>query len=503
MAIDNVSLTAGMFSNLASLQNISNEIKTTQEQLSTGKKVNSALDNPLEFFTAQSLNGTASTLAGFQDGMSNAVQTIQAANNGITAITSLISQAQAIAQSAVASATGNYYEQQSVSITGVTGAVYGKGAAITLTANVTGGDTVSVGGLTFTAITSGSASATQFVVNGNAGDDATSLKAAISAALSGNALGSIPSASVAVSGAVVSITSGTTNVLASGVAFSAGSTDGTAASYQTTVTAGSTVTIGGVIFTALSAGITAGVDQFNVGANNTDTAHNLASAITTAAGTTKTLGSITDIAASNTGNVLSLSSSNSNITTASITTSNTTQFADTDVAAQVTPRETYRSQFAQLLNQITTLAQDSGYNGTNLLNTATLNVQFGSSTSDVLGIQGFDASASGLSLSAGITGSWSADNTNIDAAVESLNTAQNTLNANSGTLSSGLTIINTRQTWANSMINTLQTGANNLVLADENQEGANMLMLQTQQSLATTALSLSSQAAQSVLKLFP
>jgi flagellin len=500
MAIDNVSLTAGMFSNLASLQNISNEIKTTQEQLSTGKKVNSALDNPLEFFTAQSLNGTASTLAGFQDGMSNAVQTIQAANNGITAITSLISQAQAIAQSAVASATGNYYEQQTVSLTGVTGTVYGTGQAITVTANVTTGDTVTVGGLTFTAVASGSASATQFVVGSGADAAATSLSTAINDAISGGALGSIPSVTVTATNGVVSITSSTTNVLAASV--SASSTDMTASSVQTTATAGSTVTIGGVTFTALSAGITAGADQFNVGATDAATAQNLQAAIT-AALTGGALGSIANFTSAQTGNAISLSSSTNNIATASITTSSTTQFVDTNVAAQVTPRETYRSQFSQLLNQITTLAQDSGYNGTNLLNSATLNVQFGSSTSDVLGIQGFDASAAGLSLSAGITGSWSADNVNIDAAVTSLNTAQNTLNANSGTLSSGLTIINTRQTWANSMINTLQTGANNLVLADENQEGANMLMLQTQQSLATTALSLSSQAAQSVLKLFP
>jgi flagellin len=69
-------------------------------------------------------------------------------------------------------------------------------------------------------------------------------------------------------------------------------------------------------------------------------------------------------------------------------------------------------------------------------------------------------------------------------------------------LSANLNIITTRQEFTDNMINTLQTGADNLTLADMNQEGANMLMLQTRQSLGTTSLSLSSQAAQSILRLF-
>ena len=65
-----------------------------------------------------------------------------------------------------------------------------------------------------------------------------------------------------------------------------------------------------------------------------------------------------------------------------------------------------------------------------------------------------------------------------------------------------MNIITIRQDFTSSMINTLQTGSDNLTLADMNEEGANMLMLQTRQSLGTTALSLAAQAAQSVLKLF-
>ncbi len=80
MAINDVSLTAGMRSNLVALQGTVDLLNRTQERLSTGKKVNTALDNPLNFFTAKALNSRAADLAGYKDGMSEAVQTIKAAN---------------------------------------------------------------------------------------------------------------------------------------------------------------------------------------------------------------------------------------------------------------------------------------------------------------------------------------------------------------------------------------------------------------------------------------
>ena len=77
-----------------------------------------------------------------------------------------------------------------------------------------------------------------------------------------------------------------------------------------------------------------------------------------------------------------------------------------------------------------------------------------------------------------------------------------TLRVQASSLSSSLTIVQTRADWADQMIATLQAGAGALTDADMNEEGANMLMLQTRQSLGTTALSLSAQNAQSVLRLF-
>jgi len=269
MAIDSISLTSGMRNNLIALQGISKEVNTTQGRLSSGKKVNSALDNPTTYFASQAELQRANDLSNRQDGMSEAVQTIQAANAGISSITSLIQSAQGLASSA--------------------------------------------------------------------------------------------------------------------------------------------------------------------------------------------------------------SSTNNTLTAA-----------------------TYETQYQTILSQINTMASDSGYQGTNLLTSGTLSIEFGQKTGDSnLTVTGTTNTATGLGIS---TTDWSAGGATTDSAT--LDTAISTLRSTASTLASNLAIITTRQSFTTSLINTLQTGSDNLTLADMNEESANMLALQTKQSLGTSALSLSSQAAQSVLKLF-
>jgi len=90
----------------------------------------------------------------------------------------------------------------------------------------------------------------------------------------------------------------------------------------------------------------------------------------------------------------------------------------------------------------------------------------------------------------------------IEASLNELDTALITLRKQSSSMSSNLSIITTRQNFSSDMMNTLTEGADKLTLADTNEEGANMLMLQTRQSLGTTALSMSAQASQAVLQLF-
>src|ERR1051326_9283072 len=94
--MSDIVLSAGVRANLLQLQKTSDLITQTQSKLATGKRVNSALDNPVNYFTAQGLTNRASDLSNLLDSMSNAFNTIQAANNGITSITKLVQHAQAL-----------------------------------------------------------------------------------------------------------------------------------------------------------------------------------------------------------------------------------------------------------------------------------------------------------------------------------------------------------------------------------------------------------------------
>ena len=86
----NITLSAGVRQNLLALQNTASLLGTTQNRLATGKKVNSALDNPTNFFTSSALSSRAQDLSGLLDSMSNGISTLKAADNGLTAITTAV-----------------------------------------------------------------------------------------------------------------------------------------------------------------------------------------------------------------------------------------------------------------------------------------------------------------------------------------------------------------------------------------------------------------------------
>jgi flagellin len=166
-------------------------------------------------------------------------------------------------------------------------------------------------------------------------------------------------------------------------------------------------------------------------------------------------------------------------------------------------RASLSTQFDSLLTQIGQLAGDSGFNGVNLLAGNTLTVtldETGNATTSVTGVSYTNASGAGLSINAA-TNNW-AGSTDISAASTDLTNALTTLRSESQTLSSSLSTVQIRQDFTNATINTLQTGSSALTMADSNQEGADLLALQTRQQLSTTALSLAAQSDQNVLKLF-
>lgn len=169
--------------------------------------------------------------------------------------------------------------------------------------------------------------------------------------------------------------------------------------------------------------------------------------------------------------------------------------------SDTTVRSSLASQFDSIRTQIDKLASDSGFNGINLLNGDDLTVTLNEDASSKVTVSGVSDTSSGdLSLTSSAN-NW-ASTTDITAAATDLTAALTTLRSQSQTLSSSLSTVQIRQDFTKSMINTLQTGSSDLTLADSNEEGANLLALQTRQQLSSTALSLASQADQNVLRLF-
>ena len=152
-------------------------------------------------------------------------------------------------------------------------------------------------------------------------------------------------------------------------------------------------------------------------------------------------------------------------------------------AGAVNPtRQSLATQYDELLNQIDELAEDAGFNGVNLLQNNNLQVLFNEDGTSELIITGVDFDSGGLAINAS-TNDFQ-DKASVDAALGELDTAIKALRSQASTFGSNLTVVETRQNFTKQLINTLETGAANLTVADTNEEGANMLALQTRQSLS-------------------
>lgn len=173
---------------------------------------------------------------------------------------------------------------------------------------------------------------------------------------------------------------------------------------------------------------------------------------------------------------------------------------DTSDTQAVADRSALAVRFDTLRTQIDELSADSGYDGVNLLANDDLTVEFGEKIgSSTLDLNGFTATATGLGVAAAANSF--ASNTDVDAAIADLQDAESTLRKESKTLSANLGVLTSRQDFTKSLANVLTSGASDLVNADLNEESANLLALNTQQSLGVNSLSLASQASQSVLRL--
>ncbi len=160
-------LSASVRQNLLSLQSTAALLATTQNDLATGNKVNSALDNPTNFFTAQSLNNRASDIGNLLDGIGNGVQVLQAANTGITSLQSLVSSAQSIANQVLQSPVG-YTTKSNVTSAAITGATANNLLGPGTNNTVTGGNIAGAAATTtkLSALTTAITTADSLVIDG-------------------------------------------------------------------------------------------------------------------------------------------------------------------------------------------------------------------------------------------------------------------------------------------------------------------------------------------------
>jgi flagellin len=526
-------LSASVRQNLLSLQSTAALLATTQNDLATGNKVNSALDNPTEYFTAASLNARASDISNLLDGIGNGVQVLQAANTGITSLQSLISNAQSIANQVLQTSVG-YSTKSNVTSATITGAT-----ATNLLGN-----------------------GTNNTVTGTAVDNNLTTPAVITAATAlvsatnSDTLAATPAngSSFTVDGKSITFSTGQTNVTSDGsgnvtIGVGAGST----ATVQTVLTAidgitgagtASTVSAAGKLVLStgttqnlvIAAGGTSALTYFGLAAGTTDTTAPALSGETLTIGATgggtatnitfgtgngeiSTLNGLnTALAANNlqasistTGQINIITSNNaasSTIGTIGGTAAAAGQafnglvagapVADPDSQAI---RNNLVSQYNNVLQQINTTAQDSSFNGINLLNGDTLALTFDETGKSTLSITGVTFNDAGLGLSTLTSGTDFLDNDSANKALASLNTASTTLSSEASALGSNLSIVEIRQDFNKNLINVLQTGASNLTLADSNEEAANSQALSTRQSIAVSALALANQSQESVLQL--
>jgi flagellin len=380
-------LTAAVRQNLLSLQSTADLLATTQNRLSTGKKVNTALDNPTNFFTAQGLDNRAGDVNNLLDSIGNGVQVLQAANTGITSLQKLVDTAKSIANQVLQAPAG--YTSKST----VTSAAALGGTA----ANLVDGATIKAG----------------------------------------------QTITVAANGALPAVT----------------------------VTIGASESLDQLNTALAPANLTASLDSSNKLVFTT--ANDFASSTIGAVTVGSTPGSATFGAA-------------------------VAPVADPSSQAI---RANLVSQYNNIITQITTTAQDSSFNGINLLNGDDLKLTFNETGKSTLNIKGVTYNAAGLGLALLTSGTDFLDNNSANATLTKISNASTTLRTEASSLGSNLSVVQIRQDFNKNLIDVLQTGSSNLTLADTNEEAANSQALSTRQSIAVSALALANQSQQSVLKL--
>lgn len=576
--MSDVVLTAALRSNLLSLQNTQFLIDSTQFRLATGRKVNSALDNPQNFFAAQSLNNRASDLTRLLDGIGQSIQTLKAADNGVSGLTKLVEQAEAVANSAreavvkggtEARVTGNRDLRGITDLTTLAGVSDTSDRSelriqILDTSSTTPGalvdfDTTGATDNIATIQISSGDSIEQLItkINDLQADTTTGDVAVLEAELTSEGYLEIKTLNggdlrINFIGDDTNANTDATNIaLAADLGFGslAQLAEDNTGTNDTEVTASASRLLksfalyegtndlaersdtledlensaGTVLFdnlnnaadlvnisvnggTAQQIGLNAQTIQgFIDGINSNDTLKNLIKADYSDATGEITIEAIdasvqyvTFGAESNAGDEevnfgFGVKDFTNVLNGAANGQDEVIRFGS--AAAQLADLE---SDYNRIREQIDQLVEDSGYRGTNLLSGDNLVTFFNEDRSNYLTTEGATFTASGLGVSAGNF----ASTVTVDSAITELKSALDTLRNFGSSIANDLSIIQTREDFTKNTINTLTEGSDKLTIADQNEEGAKLLSLQTRQQLGVTSLALASQSQQSILRLF-
>lgn len=584
MSTNKIALTASMRSNLLSLKNTQKLFDSTQDKLSTGYKVNSAMDNPSSYFTAQSLNARADDLSTLLDSIGQAISTLQTADQGITSLQDFVSQAKSIANSARDTANvsakvtstvkfdKNALKSQKVVGDAVPNAAaddkmvirYGDSTKLTGTTNVKEDSDLAKLGFGNTANTDAGSivvDGKEYKINVNADENSMERSYANDSVFKivekdgtagtytvqdadgnkyvwkGTIANTANDAHEAAVGDTIKATGVKAKVTEDGKTELAGTfklTDDGADNYQA-----ATVT----------ASIKDAVNTINV--KKDATVEDFSKVVETMIGTKvfdvsiedsnlvfKTLdttsvevkGKLADVFGMDAGKEITLEGDdtaeslrlkinaldgiaaefdeNGKLVVKSAEGDDLVISGDLadklGISGAVTngsnERAAYAKQFDSVLKQMDELVQDTSYKGINLLKGDNLTVVFNESRTSTLELKGVTFDSTGLGFTAS-KNEW-ISTTDIDESLDQITKATSMLRAQASEFGQNLSTVQIREDFTENMINNLTTGADKLTLADANEEAANLLALQTRQSLATNSLSLASQSAQSVLKLF-
>jgi flagellin-like hook-associated protein FlgL len=426
--MSDVVLSKGIRSNLLSLQNASALQERAQTRLSTGRKVNTALDDPLNYFQSQSLGTTGKDLNRLLDNMGLGIETLKKTDAALVGMTRLIEQMQAGLRNALNSNATNAKLASGMNTVTKRALDYITNPNLLGTATppgpVNAGDVLTV---TFTVPSNPVVGATNIAVTMGA-----TLPAVDTAQELVNAINTAPANN--------NLTTGERYVNAS-------------------IDAGGRIIIDNTTMGTLRM-------QWTPATANT-----------------------TDL--------------NSLFGTFEPPVAGSTSLDTGTMTAAINPtRAKFAEQYNDMLTQLTNFAKDAGYNGTNLLYGQTLDMIFNPDASTRMLIRGVVFDYAGLGLAVNDTRRNMQSDTEIYAGLSKLDAAIKQIRAQQATFAANNTVAVTRQDFTKDAIKTLKDGADNLVVADLNEEGANLLALQTRQQLSTQALSLASQSEQAVLRLF-